>query len=135
MQITDFLPGLTTTALFAAALWLGRNLVITRLKSAVQHEFDQKIEAVRSEQRISEEAFKAVIRQREADIASLKSSAISGIASSQLELYKRRVLATEQLWSAVATLGGAKSAVQYIALFRMDAIAGRVESDGKLREL
>ncbi|WP_343548981.1 hypothetical protein [Ralstonia sp.] len=135
MQITDILLGLTPTVLFAAALWLGRSLIITRLKSAVQHEFDQKIEAVRSEQRISEESFKAVIRQREADIASLKSSAIAGIASTQLELYKRRLAATEQLWSAVSTLAGAKAAVQYIAIFRMDAIASHVESDKKLREL
>ncbi|MGF6785798.1 hypothetical protein [Paraburkholderia sp. 35.1] len=133
MQITDLLPGLMPTALFAAALWLGRNLIITRLKSAVQHEFDQKIEAVRSEQRISEESFKAVIRQREADIASLKSSAISGIASTQLELYKRRVSATEQIWSAVSTLSGAKGAVQYIAIMKMDALAEQVGHDNRLR--
>lgn len=134
MTITDWLPALTPTFLFGVAVWLSKNWIITRLKSSVQHEFDKKIETVRSDLRISEESFKAVIRQREADIAALKSSAISSIASTQLELYKRRMLATEQLWSAVSTLAGAKAAVQYIAMMKMDALAERVGNDPRLRE-
>lgn len=58
MDLTAWFPPLTTTALFAAALWLGRNIISTRLTKSVEHEFNTKLESVRS-QRESEERLKA----------------------------------------------------------------------------
>lgn len=51
----NWVPALSTTSLLAIALWLARKLIITRLSHSVQHEFDVKIEAIRSEMRRKEE--------------------------------------------------------------------------------
>jgi len=59
MELVSLLPALTTTALFAGALWLGREMISTRLTRSVQQEFDKKIESVRADLRASEERFKA----------------------------------------------------------------------------
>jgi hypothetical protein len=51
---------------------LARNWVKARIEKGVQHRFDVKIEAVRAELRKSEESFKSDLRDKEAEIATLR---------------------------------------------------------------
>jgi len=53
MELIPWFPALTTTGLLAAALWLGREMISTRLTKSVQHDFDKKIEAVKADLRAS----------------------------------------------------------------------------------
>ena len=91
MELIPWLPALTTTGLLAAALWLGRELISNRLTKSVQHDFDKKIESVRADLRASEERFKAELREKEAEIAALRSGALSVLASRHAALDKRRL--------------------------------------------
>lgn len=79
--------------LIATLGWLARNLILTRLKATVQHEFDGKLEALRTDLRKSEESFRADLRAKETDIQVLRSGALSGMASRQATLDKRRLQA------------------------------------------
>lgn len=42
-MLISWLPALTTTVLLGIALWLGRNLISTRLTKSVEHEFNIKL--------------------------------------------------------------------------------------------
>ena len=44
MQLTDWIPGLSSAALLAAGLWLARNVIYTRLTKSVEFEFNRKLE-------------------------------------------------------------------------------------------
>ena len=107
MDLTVWFPSLTTTALFAAALWLGRKVISTRLTKSVEHEFNKKLESVRSQMRDSEERLKAELRTKEAEIAALRSGALTALASRQMAMDNRRLEAIDQLWASVTALAPA----------------------------
>ncbi len=105
MSIPEWvLSALSSSILILVVGWLCRQLIATRLKASVQHEFDQKLEAIRTDLRKSEETFKADLRAKEDQIAALQSGALAGMASRQAALDKRRLEAIDQLWAGVETL-------------------------------
>lgn len=81
MELLPWLPAITTTSLFAAALWFSRQLVVTRLAKSIEHEFDQKIESLRADFCAAEERLKAELRKKETEMAVLRSGALSALAS------------------------------------------------------
>ena len=65
MNLSDWIPAVSTTALFACALWLLRSVISTRLAASVKHEFDEKVETLKAELRKSEESFKAELHSKQ----------------------------------------------------------------------
>jgi hypothetical protein len=130
----DWLPAFTTTSLLAAALWLGRGLVATRLARTVGHEFDTKLETLRAELRESEERLRADLRAKEAEITALRTGAMTAMASRQMAVDKRRLEAVDQLWSAVTALAQAKGLSATMAVFKFESAAERAQRDPKLRQ-
>jgi len=134
MDLLPWFPALTTTGLLAAALWLGRELISTRLTKSVQHEFDKKIESVKAELRASEERFKAQLREKEAEIAALRSGALSVLASRHAALDKRRLEAVDQLWSSFNALAPARGIAANMAVIKFESAAKQAERDPKVRQ-
>jgi hypothetical protein len=123
MDLIDWIPAVSTTSLLAGALWLMRSLIITRLTQSVQHEFNEKLEILRTDLRKNEELFKAELRAKDAQIELLRSGAISGLASRQAALDRRRIEAVDQIWSAVVALAPAKTASAWMAPINFDVAA------------
>jgi hypothetical protein len=73
--------------------YLCRNLIETRLKQSVQHEFDQKLTAFKSQ--LEEE-----VRQRE----SMRNTALSALLSQRSALAMKRVEAAQGLWNGIREL-------------------------------
>lgn len=134
MELVPWLPALTTTGLLALALWLGREIISTRLTKSVQHEFDEKIESVRADLRASEERFKAQLREKEAEIAALRSGALSVLASRHAALDKRRLEAVDQLWSAFNAHAPARAIAANLAYIKFETAAQKAEHDPKIRQ-
>lgn len=135
MTIYDWIPAISTTTLLVVAGWLMRSLITTRLTKSVQHEFDAKLEALRTEHRKSEESFKADLRAKDAQIELLRNGAISGLASRQAALDKRRIEAVDHLWSAVTELAPAKGASSWMATIKFDAAVKEAERNPKFRQV
>ena len=135
MDFLDWIPAISTTSLLAAAIWLMRSVITTRLTKSVQYEFDQKLEVLRTDQRKSEESFKADLRAKDAQIDLLRSGAISSLASRQAALDKRRIEAVDQLWSAVVELAPAKVASAWMAHIKFDAAAKEAAKNPRVRQL
>jgi hypothetical protein len=131
----SWFPAITTTVALGLALWLFRQLIATRLTRSVEHEFNAKIESLRSELRTSEEQLKAQLREREAELDALRSGALSVMASRQAALDKRRLEAVDQLWTAYSALAPARSIAAYMSIVKFESAAKLTERDPKARQL
>lgn len=135
MHIYYWIPSVTTTTIVALVLWLFRSLVTARLKASVQHEFDRKIEVVRTDLRNSEEQFKADLQSKASEMQVLRASVISGLVNRQAELDKRRIVAVERVWSAITSLAQAKSVSGIMAHINLNVAGQGVTHQQKLRAL
>jgi hypothetical protein len=134
MGWSDWVPAITTTSLLGAALWFLRSWIATRLTQSVQHEYDKKLETLRTGFRQSEELFKAELRSKEAQIEALRSGALTGLASRQAALDKRRIEAVDQLWSTVIALGSLKGASATLSAINFAAASKIASENPKVRE-
>jgi hypothetical protein len=135
MNFLDWIPAISTSSLLAFALWLMRSVISTRLTKSVQHEFDTKLEILRAELRKNEESFKSELRAKDAQIELLRSGAMSGLASRQAALDKRRIEAVDQLWSAVIELAPAKSASATMSVIIFEEAAKEAAKNPKFRQM
>lgn len=135
MTIYDWFPALTTTGVAGFAIWLLRNLIITRLTKSVDFEFNEKLERLRAELREAEERFKADLRIKEAEISVLRTGALSALASRQVAVDKRRLEAIDQLWAAFNSYSGAKILSETLKSFKFVEAAKSAEKDQKIREV
>lgn len=135
MDYSNWIPAVTTTTIVGAIAWLLRELIGNRLTKSVQHEFDQKIERVRSDLRRSEELLKAQLKDREVEIAALRSGALTTLASRQAALDKRRLEAVDQLWSSVNAIAPLRAVAAQMAIIKFESAASASKDDPKVREL
>ncbi len=131
----SWIPALSTTTLLALALWLSRNLISTRLTNSVRHEYDTKIESLKTELRQNEESFKADLRAKESQIEALRSGALSGISNRQSAIFQRQLEAIEQLWNVVVLLGPAKAISGTMAVIKFETAVKEAAKNPKAREM
>jgi hypothetical protein len=136
MTLIDWLLSTVSTATLLSILaWHARHLILTRLKASVQHEFDEKLENLRTDLRKSEESFKADLRSKEVQIEALRSGALSVLASRQAALDKRRLEAVEQLWIGIEKLAPLKMAASMMASIDFEKSLEMAAKDQKARDV
>jgi hypothetical protein len=119
----EWIPAISTTFIFAAALWLSRNLIATRLTNSVRHEYDTKLERL-----------KADLGAKASQIDALRGGALSGVTARETAIFQRHLTAIEQLWSAVISLGPAKSVSAWMAVVKFEAAAKEAAKNPRFRE-
>lgn len=135
MTFSDWLPSIATTSLLTGAIWLARNLILTRLSRAVSHDFDVRLAELAAQLRESEEKFKADLRAKEAEIAVLRSGALATLANRQASVDKRRLEAVDQIWMSVSTLGPARQVSALLSALKYDEAATEAERNPNMREV
>ena len=131
----DWIPAISTTSVLVILVWLFRNLIITRLTNSVKHEYDEKIEELKTQLRQNEESFKADLRANETQIEALRSGALTGIANRQSTIFEHQIKAVEQLWEAVVSLVPAKAVSGWMSVVKFEAVAEEAEKNPRLREM
>lgn len=131
----EWIAAFSTTSLFALAIWLSRNLIITRLTNSVRHEYDEKIENLKAELRRNEEMLKADLSAKASQIEALRSGVLSGVTTRQAAIFERQLAAVEQLWEAVVSLGPAKAVSAWMAVVKFEAAAKEAAKNPRFREL
>ncbi len=124
-----------TAVLFSLIIWLARNLIVTRLKNSVEHEYSRLLESYKLELRRSEESFKYELKLKELEISSLRSGALSAVSNRQLLMDKKRFEAVEEIWSSVMSLGGFKFVSSWMANINFEQAANAAKTDPKIRKL
>ena len=102
------------SAILLFVLWLARKLIETRLVQSVQHEFNSKLESLRSD-----------LGRRATEIATLQSSLLSVLAQGQSRLDERRLLASERLWIQFLRLRASSGIVRMFAYLKVDGMVSQ----------
>lgn len=124
MDISDWIPAISTTSLLTLAMWLFRSLISVRLTKSVESEFNTKLEKLKAE-----------LRSKEGTIESLRSGAMSGLISRQSKLYERQLEAIEEVWAAVIELGKAKYISAAMAVLKYEECAKQAATDPRFRQV
>ena len=135
MDFIDWIPALSITSLLAVVLWLSKKLIATRLTASVKHEYDERIENLRTSLRQNEESFRAELRAKESQIEALRSGALSNIATRQSALHERKIKAVEQLWAAVISLAAGKNVSAYMAIIKFENAAKEAAKNENFRQI
>jgi hypothetical protein len=98
---TDWIPAISTSSVLTVIGVIVGTYYKAKVEKGIQHSFDQKLEELRAKLRRDEEELKADLRSTDNEIAALRSGPLSGMASRQATLDKRRLEAIEKLWSTV----------------------------------
>ncbi|MCB1651690.1 MAG: hypothetical protein KDI46_06525 [Alphaproteobacteria bacterium] len=85
--LVAILSSLGTTSLIGIAGFFLKDWIITRLTKSIQHEYDKKLEGIKSD-----------FRSRETEIADVRKAAISNAMISQSALDQKRLDAIDCLW-------------------------------------
>src|SRR6267378_3038276 len=137
MTWTDWIPAISTSGVLTVIGVIVGTYYKAKVEKGIQHNFDQKLEELRAKLRRDEEELKAGLHSRDDEIAALRSGALSGMASRQAALDKRRLEAIEKLWSAVIDRWQWKNLARMAGSLNMDnlldAAAQENEEGPKLR--
>jgi hypothetical protein len=136
MNAETWLP-ILSIALWVAlpvTVFLARNWLLAWISKGVQHHFDAKLEELRAELRKNEELFKSDLRDKEAEISTLRNTVLSGSAGRQALLDKRRFEAVEKVWAAVNDLGRLKVLSGIMAALNYKAVA-KEASDPRMQQV
>lgn len=101
--------------IFLFGIWLARTWITIRLTSAVQSEYDVKLEEVRGQIRKNEEVFKAHINSQEAQIQSLRAAALSNLSHRQDLIFEKQVNAIAVVWEEILAMSPGKVIAQGLA--------------------
>lgn len=138
MAWTDWIPAISTSGVLTVLGVTVGTYYKAKVEKAIQHNFDEKLEALKAQLRRDEEQLKADLRTRDDEIAALRSGALSGMASRQAVLDKRRIEAIEKVWSAVIDRWQWKNLAKLVGPLRMDltlkAAAQQNEEGHKIRQ-
>lgn len=131
MSWIDWVP----TAVLAGILWVSRQWISARLTASIKHNYDEKIEKIRSEHHLSEESFRADLRTKEAQISTLLSTAMAGLTNRQAALDKRRLEAVDQLWRAFTALAPLKWNSSMMAAIKFEAALSEAAKNPQARKM
>jgi hypothetical protein len=134
MNWTMWLFSISPTALLLMVGWLFRQMIVTRLRASVKHEFDSKLAELSSQLAQRGEMVKADLRSKEAQLDALRSGALSALASRQEALEKRRLDAIDQLWAAAITLTKSKFAARLMQRVDFESAAKETERNEDARQ-
>lgn len=136
---TDWIPAISTSSVLTVIGVIVGTYYKAKVEKGIQHNFDEKLEALKAQLRRDEEQLKADLHERDDEIAALRSGALSGMASRQAALDKRRLEAIEKVWSAVIDRWQWKNLAKMVGPLKMDvtitAASQQNEEGRKIREL
>ena len=117
-------------ALLALAGYLFRNLLLERLKRSVAHEYDARLEALRSDHtKLLEE-----VREARAEREALRSLAFSMLTSGQATVAERKMRAVEVLWQSFYEVRVGTPYYIFVAdmvSYNMQSLGGIVQAEMK----
>jgi hypothetical protein len=118
----EWIAAFITTGSFAFIVWLGRNLIITRLTASVKYEYERNLEKLKSELRENEENVIDELKKKSLEIESLRNVSLSGIVNSQAALIDKRIKSVETLWKGITNLSKLKASATVMKSLNVEEI-------------
>jgi hypothetical protein len=111
MDLTTWIPTAISLAL-AIMFFASKNWIKSSIEKSIQHSFDEKIENLRSS-----------LRNRENEISVLRERVLSGRATREELMDRRRLKAVERVWAAVAAYAPLETASRSMAYINFSEAA------------
>lgn len=116
-------------------VWLLRNWISARLTNAVKHEYDAKLESIKSDLKKRGTIFESELGRQRDQLSAIQSCAL-GIASQQNHLLEaKRIGAIEQIWKSIVSLAGPKTAAKMMQSVNFDFALNEAPADPRIREM
>jgi len=112
-----------TAVLIGVVVWFARNLILVRVKNAVAHEFNTKLEALKND-----------LRSKEAEIASIRDMAATLAAGRDQAVEVRRLQAIDEIWEGFRNAKKYSWAVNTLGTMNLTEVANTIENDPKLQK-
>lgn len=136
--------GTVAAALVLAVGWLARTAIAERLKGSVQHEFKERLEAVKADFKEREARLQADLKAQDTRLQSelrgkdqqlqlLQSGVLSARAARQTALNARRLDAIDALWASFNELAPLRVLAQFMQVIKYDAALTHAAGDEKTR--
>lgn len=122
ITIFDWVPAISSTSVLAVVIYLSRNLIITRLTNAVKHEYDSKLELLKSE-----------IASKDKKIESLRNLGLVSFQQRKSLLFEKQLSAVELLWDSTCQLGIGLSVSKMMLNVDTESVHEAIEHDQKLQ--
>ncbi|MFK0377857.1 hypothetical protein [Pandoraea sp. NPDC090278] len=131
--MTQYLTLPLTTLAVLAGVWLAKNLIITRLTAAVRHEFDEKMQKLRSQNEVEIEGLKQKLRISEGEIVGIRGVGLDALTKRNGVLLERKLKAVDEVWAALHYRKRGRFATQILCRLKLDEVEKR-GAEGNLRE-
>jgi len=120
----DWFPAFSTTSALGIIIFLSKDLIATRLTSAVKHEYDGKLELL-----------KADLSKKEKEIEGLQQVGFSGLQQRQTVLFNKQVESVELLWAATCQLYLGKPLSEMMLSVKTEEVSKTISQDANLQQL
>lgn len=121
--LIQWLPILITVSMWVIIFYC-RHFLVAYIKSGVEHDFNLKLETLKSE-----------LRSRESEISTLRDTVLTGRNQRQALVDKRRIEAVETLWKGVVELQRFKALSNAMVAINMEVATAESAKDSKVRQL
>lgn len=121
-SLIQWLPSFITALMWVIVFYC-RNFIVAHIKAGVEHDFNSKLETIKSE-----------LRSKESEISTLRDAVLTGRNQRQALVDKRRIEAVDSLWKGVVELQRFKAISQAMASINMEAAAAEAAKDQKVRQ-
>lgn len=138
MDLTEFvawIPSITTATAISILTFIFRNWFIVRITSSVKHEYDAKLEVIKSELKTTEQDLLFKLEARDGELQALKSGALSNLSQRQAVLYEKQIEAVERIWSVISLTSILKIIPAMMSTFKMDEISKAIATNSNLQEM
>ena len=129
LELVAWVPSVTVSALIGGVVYLSRNLIITRLKSAVEHEYNQKLRVLESELRQTEISLNEKMKEESIKLEGLRTGALGNISKRQDIRFDKRVQATEVIWNTVVEARKFHTLSASIQNLNIQALIEKIKTD------
>lgn len=122
-------------AFLGGGSWLLKLIIQNSIEKRISHRFNADLEILKSKQREQEEALKASIRAREADVSMLRNVVLEGRSERVAWLERRRLEALDRIWGAVVALAPYKVVAGTMASIKFEEAAKEAPTNAGLRTM
>lgn len=138
--LNQWIPALSTGAL-GLLVWLVKN----RLSKGVKHEYDLKLEEIKSElaknlekskseQAENLEKIKSELAGNRSDLEAIRNIALTNISDNQRLVFARQIEAIESIWDCVLKLAPAKGISYTLNIIPYDKVIVNAEESSQVRD-
>lgn len=118
---SEWIAAITSSTSVAILSFLFGTYYKSKIEKTIQHNFDVKIESIKTHLRREEEKFRSEVKARDEQISAIRNGALSNLASRNSIIDKRRLEALDKIWSHAVSMSSLKVVANFFQYINLDS--------------